>query len=119
MRFYRDRANLEVLCSAIWQALGEVIGEREAEKLLEKREELEPKHYISYIIEYIKRCNMELIRTEEKDRRQKLRDITERILGRPESYDDLEKKLAFWAEKYGKNIHQIHAKADYPEEIDW
>ena len=96
-----------------------MIGEREAEKLLEKREELEPKHYISYIIEYIKRCNMELIRTEEKDRRQKLRDITERILGRPESYDDLEKKLAFWAEKYGKNIHQIHAKADYPEEIDW
>lgn len=119
MRFYQDRANLEVLCAAIWQALGEVIGEREAEKLVEKRESLEPQHYISYIVEYIKRCNMELIHTEEKDRKKKLRDITAGILGKPESYDELEKRLIAWAQKYGKNIHQIHAKADYPEEIDW
>lgn len=118
-RFYRDRANLEVLGAAIWQALAGVLGEKAVEKLLEERSELEPEHYISYIIEYIKRCNMELIRTETRDRKAKLQDIAEKIMRKPESYDELEKRLTYWAEKYGRNIHQIHAREEYPEEIEW
>ena len=62
---------------------------------------------------------MELIRTETRDRKAKLQDIAEKIMRKPESYDELEKRLTYWAEKYGRNIHQIHAREEYPEEIEW
>ena len=44
---------------------------------------------------------MELIRTETRDRKAKLQDIAEKIMRKPESYDELEKRLTYWQRNMG------------------
>ena len=47
------------------------------------------------------------------------KDLRISVITTKRAYDELEKRLTYWAEKYGRNIHQIHAREEYPEEIEW
>lgn len=55
--YIRDKANLDVLCAEIWQALGEVIGHEELEKLIHLMQRTD-ESYIHYVTHYIDKCNI-------------------------------------------------------------
>lgn len=117
--FIRDQANLEVLCAGIWQALGEVIGDEELEKIVRLMERTN-ESYIDYVTHYIDRCNLELIKTEVEKRKDKLRNITKRIIQKPKTYKNMERDLRFWAKEYKTSIYDLDDPAlEYPEDIDW
>ena len=119
MRFYRDRSNLEVLCAAVWEALGEAIGEKEAEKLMEMRSQMEPDYYIDYMVAFVRKCNLRLINTKFKNRRDMLKEITRALMEKDEEYYGMEKKINDWAREFGKKTYQVRTRIEYPEEIEW
>lgn len=119
MRFYRDRSNLEVLCAAVWEALGETIGEKEAEKLMEMRSQMEPDYYIDYMVAFVRKCNLRLINTKFKNRRDMLKEITRALMEKDEEYYGMEKKINDWAREFGKKTYQVRTRIEYPEEIEW
>lgn len=117
--YVRDKANLDVLCAGIWQALGEAIGDDELEKILyilQRNDE----RYIRYVTQYIDRCNVELYKTAVDKRKDKLRNIAKRIVKKPQAYYKMEEDFRYWARKYNTNIYELQdPRIDYPEEIEW
>ena len=118
-QYYRDKANLDVLSSAIWQALGQAIEDDEVEKLLWMKERTY-ESFMHYATHYIDKCNLELLKTPVDKRKDKLRNIAKRIIKRPAAYWNLERDLKYWAKEYKTNIYAVHdPKLVYPEHIEW
>lgn len=117
--YVRDKAYLSLFFAGIWQALGEVIGDEELEKLiriLERQDEF----YSSYATHYIDKCNIELITAPVEKRKDKLRNIAKRILKKPAAYYKLEESLRYWAKQYGTSIYELEdPRIKYPEDWEW
>lgn len=115
----RDKANLDVLCSGIWQALGQVIGDEELEKIIHAYH-LARESYMDYATQYIDKCNIELYKTAVDKRKDKLRNIAKRIVKKPQAYFSMERNLKYWAKEYKTSIYNLtDPKLVYPEEIIW
>lgn len=117
--YVRDKANLDVLCAGIWQALGMAIGEEELEKLLR----LEKNSYescIDYVTQYIDKRNVELLKTDVSKRKDKLKNIARRIIKKPQAYFNMEKRFKYWAEEYKVSMYELKDPGiEYPEDFEW
>ncbi len=117
--YIRDKANLDVLCAGIWQALSEAIGDEELEKIIQLMSRTDER-YIHYATHYIDKCNLELIKTEVDKRKDKIRNIAKRIVKKPQAYKNLEDDLKYWAKEYKTSIYEIEdPRVEYPENIEW
>ncbi len=115
----RDKANLDVLCSGIWQSLGQVIGDEELEKIIHAYH-LARESYMDYATQYIDKCNIELHKTAVEKRKDKLRNIAKRIVKKPQTYFSMEQNLKYWAKEYKTSLYSLtDPKLEYPEEIIW
>lgn len=115
----RDKANLDVLCGGIWQALGQVIGDDELEKIIHSYH-LTREVYLDYATHYIDKCNIELYKTQVDKRKDKLRNIAKRIVKKPQAYFSMEQNLKYWAKEYKTTIYELKdSKIEYPEDIEW
>jgi len=118
-QYYRDKANLDVLFAGIWQALGDAIGQDEADKLLRMRKR-KGEIYWDYLPQYVDRCNLELLATDPEKRANKLKNIVKRLINKPASYMQMERELRYWAGEYNTSVHALkEARCKYPEEIVW
>lgn len=118
-RYYRDKANLLVLCTAIWQALGEAIGEEDTEKILTLYS-LSSGDYKNYVIQYIDKCNVELLNAPEEKRKEKLRGIAKKIVKKPYEYFKIENDVEYWARERKTSIYKLYdPKLEYPEIQEW
>lgn len=117
--YLRDKANLDVFCAGVWQALGEVIGDDQLEKVLNWSKRIDGT-YVDYVTQYIDKCNIELLKTPFEKRKDKLRGIAKRILVKPTGYQTMEADLKYWAKEYKTSIYELEAPGlVYPEEIEW
>lgn len=117
--YIRDKANLHNLCTGIWQALGEVIGDEELENIYRLRERTD-EDYMDYVTHYIDKCNIELIDTAVEKRKDKLRNLAKRIIKKPQGYKSMEYDLNYWAKEYKTTIYELYdSKLEYPEDIEW
>lgn len=117
--YIRDKANLDVLCAGIWEALGQVIGDEELEKVIQLLQRSD-EGYFDYATHYIDKCNLEFLKTAVAKRKDKLRNIAKRIIKKPTSYYNIESDLKYWAKKYKTNIYALEIpEHEYPEEFEW
>ena len=117
--YIRDKANLDVLCAGIWQALGEVIGNEELEKIIHLMQSTD-ESFIYYATHYIDKCNIELLKTDVEKRKDKLRNIAKRIVKKTQAYINMEADLRYWAKEYKTTIYELHdPKVEYPEDFEW
>ena len=117
--YLRDKANLYVFCSGIWQALGTVIGDESLEKLMYLKERTH-ETYMNYVTHYIDKCNIELLRAPQEKRKDKLRNIAKRIIDKPKTYRNMEEDLKYWAKEYKTSIYELEDPGlVYPEEMEW
>ncbi|MDD3416923.1 MAG: hypothetical protein PHY47_23505 [Lachnospiraceae bacterium] len=115
----RDKANLDVLCGGIWQALGQVIGDDELERIIHSYQ-LAREDYMDYATHYIDKCNIELYKTPVDKRKDKLRNIAKRIVKKPQAYFSMEQNLKYWAKEHKTTIYELKdPKLEYPEKIEW
>lgn len=118
-KFVRDKANLDVLFAGIWEALGEVIGNDELEKI-SKLLENSSEEYDDYVVHYIDKCNVEYLKTAVEKRKDKIKHITKRIIKKPDSYYSMESDLKHWSKVYKTSIYDLTVpEIVYPEEIEW
>ncbi len=117
--YIKDKANLDVLCAGIWQALGQVIGDdqlQEIIRLLEKTDE----GYEDYNTHYIDRCIAELLVTDVEKRNKKLKNIARRLIVKAKEYYNLEDEYKYWAKHYNTTIYELSDPAlKFSEEIEW
>lgn len=117
--YIRDKANLEVLCAGVWQALGEVIGDEELEKLFQLMQKTD-ESYMYYVTHYVDKCNIELLKTDVEKRKDKLRNIAKRIVKKPQAYINMEESLRYWAKEYNTSIYELEdMRIEYPEDFEW
>ena len=117
--YIRDKTNLDVLCAAIWQALGEAIGDEDLEKIF-RLYQRSYETYTRYATHYIDKCNIELMRTDVSKRKEKIKNIARRIIKKPQAYYNMERDLRYSAIEYGTNIYTLYdPRFEYPEEIEW
>lgn len=117
--YYTDRAVLDVLFAGIWQALGSVIGDEELEKILRSKEDSN-ENYVYYVSQYLDKCNIELLRTDVEKRKDKLKNITKRLVKKPKTYLNMENELKTYAREHSLSIYQLsYPGIEYPEEIIW
>lgn len=120
--YVRDQALLDLLSATILQALADVIGGDELEKLLRYRtrsfdmDEL----FLHYVTHYIDKCNIEYLKTAPEKRKDKLRNIAKRIVQKPASYQKMKRELEYAALEYDCSIYELcDPKLEYPENIEW
>ena len=104
--YIRDKANLDVLCAGIWQALGEAIDDEELEKLIQLMQRAD-ESFIYYATHYIDKCNIELLKTVVEKRKDKLRNIAKRIVKKPQAYMNMEAELRYWEKEYKTTIYEL------------
>lgn len=118
--YLRDKAILDWLSTTILQALADVIGDDELEKLLKFRGHLYEDHFARYVTQYIDKCNIEYLKTDPEKRKDKLRNIAKRIVQKPAAYDNMKRDLEYSAKEYKCSIYELHdPKLEYPENIEW
>ena len=117
--YVRDKANMDVLFAGVWQALSEVVGAEEAEKLiLSARRSMED--YMKYMTQYVDKCNVDYIKTPVEKRKDKLRNMTKRLIKKPDAYRNMERDIRYAAMEYGVSVHEIHdPRVEYPEDVEW
>ncbi len=117
--YVRDKANLDVLCAGIWQALGTVVGDEELEKIIRLQQRIDD-DYMHYATQYIDKCNVELLKTQVSKRKDKLRNIAKRIVKKTQAYYNLKDDLEYWAQEYGTSIYDLEdPRIQYPQDIEW
>ena len=117
--YIRDKANLDVLCAGIWQALGEAIGDEELEKLIQLMQRAD-ESFLYYATHYIDKCNIELLKTDVEKRKDKHRNIAKRIVKKPQAFMNMEADLRYWAKEYKTTIYELHdPKVEYPDDFEW
>lgn len=117
--FVRDKANLDVLFAGVWQALSEVVGDAETEKLILSQER-SAESYRNYITQYVDKCNVDYIKTPVEKRKDKIRNMTKRLIKKPDAYRNMERDLKYAAKEYGVSVYELHdPKVEYPEDVEW
>ena len=118
--YLQDKAQIELLCSVILGALGEVIGDEDLEKMLRNHGSLYRMEYNNYATMYVDKCNIEYFKTPVDKRKDKIRNIAKRLVKKPAAYDNMKYGLETSARHYGCSIYQLEdPKLDYPEDIEW
>lgn len=120
--YLRDQALIDLLSSTILQALADVIGDDELEKLMKyHRRGYGPDfQFERYVTQYIDKCNLEYLKTDVEKRKDKLRNIVKRILLKTGSYEKMKRELEYSAKEYGCSIYELeYTKLEYPENIEW
>jgi len=118
-QYGRDKANLDMLCAAVWEALGEALGDEEMEKLIFNMQRSD-ESYFYYATHYVDRCNVELLKTDVEKRKDKLRNIMKRLMKKPDAYKKMEADLRYWAKEYHTNIYElVEPRVEYPEDVEW
>ncbi len=117
--YLKDKANLDLLCAGIWQALGKVIGDEELEELIRLKTRTSENYY-DYVTAYIDNLNLELINTEVEKRNEKLKSIAERIIEKSKDYLKVEENFKNWAQKHNKTIYELYdPDFIFPEDFEW
>lgn len=117
--YLRDKANIDIFCAAVWQALGSVIGDEELEKIINLAQRTK-ENYVNYATHYIDKCNIELIKADPEKRKSKLKNIAKRIIKKPTGYNNLEEDLKYWAKEYNTSIYELELPdIEYPDDIEW
>ena len=118
--FFKDRALLEMLSSAVLGAFAEVIGEDEFEKIMKLKERQDHFYYVKYLGQYLDKCNIELIKTSVDKRKTKIKNIAKRLIKKPEGYLSMEHELIEAASEVGCSVHELFDNTlKYPDEIEW
>lgn len=118
--YLRDQAILDWLSSTILQALADVIGDDELEKLLKFRTYRYEEHFAKYVTQYIDKCNIEYLKTDPDKRKDKLRNIARRIVRKSAAYENMKRALEYSSMEYKCSIYELYdPKLEYPEEIEW
>lgn len=89
--YFKDKALLSLLSSSIYQSLEEVIGSDEFNKLYSLINKENP-DYVDYVTLYIDQCNLDLIKTQIVQRKDKLIDITRNFIKKNKEYKNIEKE---------------------------
>ena len=117
--YVHDKAYLNQFAAGVWQALGEVIGGLELEKIIRSWENSYDS-YACYATQYIDKCNIELLKAPLEKRKDKLRNIAKRLVKAPQAYYTLLRDLHAAAKEYNTDIYSLHdSRLEYPEEIEW
>lgn len=117
--YFKDKALLSLLSSSIYQSLEEVIGSDEFNKLYSLINKENP-DYVDYVTLYIDQCNLDLIKTQIVQRKDKLIDITRNFIKKNKEYKNIEKRIKAYAHKHQISIDQIEdVNIEYPEVIEW
>ena len=113
--YFKDKALLSLLSSSIYQSLEEVIGSDEFNKLYSLINKENP-DYVDYVTLYIDQCNLDLIKTQIVQRKDKLIDITRNFIKKNKEYKNIEKRIKAYAHKHQISIDQIEdVNIEYPE----
>ena len=117
--FARDKANLDVLFAGVWQALSEVVGDADTEKLIfMKNRGMES--YWNYLTQYVDRCNVEYMKTPVEKRKDKLRNVAKRLIKKPDAYYRMESDLQYAAKEYHACVHELYdPRVEYPDVVEW
>lgn len=118
--YLKDKAILDLLSAAILEALAAVIGDEELEKLLRFRNNRYEEVFAGYVTHYLDKCNIEYIKTAPEKRKDKLRNITKRLVQKPAAYENMKWDLEQSARQYHCSIYELYdPRHEYPEEIVW
>lgn len=118
--YIRDKAVIDKLSVTILDALAEVIGDEELEKLMKLKENCYTFLFWDYAEQYVYKCNIEYLKTVVEKRKDKIRNIAKRFLKQPDSYKRLKQDLEYSAKVYHCSVHELEdPKLEYPEEIEW
>ena len=100
-------------------ALSDVIGDEEFEKAIRHHGPFSHA-YENYATMYVDKCNIEYIKTPCEKRKDKIRNITKRLVKAPDAYINMKRGLEASARKYGCSIHELHdPNMEYPDDIEW
>lgn len=117
--YLRDRDLINMLSSTILSALSDVIGDEEFQKALRQRTPYSTT-YENYAPLYVDKCNLEYIKTPFEKRKDKIRNITKRLVKAPDAYNNMKRNLEYSARKYNCSIHELQdPDMDYPDDIEW
>lgn len=118
--YLRDKAILDWLSTTILQALADVIGDDELEKLLRYRGHLYEDRFAGYATQYVDKCNIEYLKTAPEKRKDKLRNIAKRIVQKPAAYENMRRGLEYAAKEHNCSVYELYdPKLEYPENIEW
>ncbi|MBQ8138275.1 MAG: hypothetical protein IJ195_02330 [Lachnospiraceae bacterium] len=118
--YLKDKANIEMLSGAILSALADVITEDELEMIMKPLDRGYSDCFMKYAVQYLDKCNIEYLKTPIEKRKDKLRNITKRLIKQPDAYRNMKRGLEYAALKYGCSIHELHdPDLEYPEEVEW
>lgn len=117
--YLRDKSKLEILSAGILQAFSDVVGEDEADKLINLKTRTD-ESYRKYLTQFIDELNIDYIKSDVSKRKDKIKSIARKIAKKSVSYLSLENDLIYWAKELNSNIHELHTEVDeYPEEFEW
>ncbi len=118
--YIRDKAVIDTLCAMILEALAEVIGDDELEKLWRLKGRRYGDIFADYATQYVDKCNIEYLKTAPDKRKDKLRNIAKRFIQQPDAYKNMKMDLEYSAREYHCSFHELHdSKLEYPAEIKW
>lgn len=118
--YLKDKAMIDMLCSVILGALGEVIGDEELETILRNHGDYYRWEYTDYATMYVDKCNIDYFKTPVEKRKDKIRNIAKRLVKKPAAYNNMKRDLEYSANHFGCSIYELHdPKLHYPEDIEW
>ena len=118
--YLKDKALLELLAATILDSLAGVIGADEFEKLIQIKNRQYGYIFQDYATQYVDKCNIEYSKTPVEKRKDKIRNISKRLLQKPEAYKNMKCDLENAARSYGCSYHEVHdSRLSYSEEIEW
>ena len=117
--YLRDKGLLENLRLGTFAAMAEVIGDDAAERIVREVEE-GFLYFNDYAIQYVDKCNVELLSAPMEKRANKIKLIANRLMKRPVAYQRMAAELMDAAKEYDCSIYQLRPTTfDYPETIEW
>ena len=118
--YLRDRAVLDTLSAVIFEALAEVIGDDELEKLFKFINRQYIDFFYDYATQFVDKCNIEYLKTEPEKRKKKLKSIAKRFVQQPDSYKNMKESLIYTAKAQGCSFHELcDVNMIYPKKIEW
>ena len=117
--YLRDRAVLDTLSAVIFEALAEVIGDDELEKLFKFINRQYIDFFYDYATQFVDKCNIEYLKTEPEKRKKKLKSIAKRFVQQPDSYKNMKESLVYTAKAQGCSFHELcDVNMIYPKKLN-
>ena len=118
--YIKDKAILGTLSAVILGALGHVIGDAELEKLNQFKHRQYGYIFADYATQYVDKCNIDYLKTPLDKRKDKIKNITKRILQKPDAYKNMKRDLEYSAKVHNCSFHELHdPRIVYPENVEW